>query len=323
MTTISTLAETKNCTFESADITIGDNAKLTDAHIKAQRIIIKSGAVLDKCKIFSNGQITIGQNAIIKEYSVINAFKSISIGDRTIIDRDVVIGGMQSEKSQIEIGNDCVILYRSYLNTTQKISIGNNVGIGGYSLIFTHSAWQNVLDGNPYKFANVELKDNVWLPWNVTILPGVVIEKDVTVGAGSVVTKSLPPSVIAAGVPAKVIRNKETTQPPLATKNAIMIEIINDFRGYATCYLKLENVKSVNHNDNNFVMDFGNGRLVYTLDFKGIQENDILLSFQIPDNLKEEYGWIELDTLRFKTTKEFAKHFIAFVRRYGIRLKSS
>lgn len=319
--TISTLAQAKNCKIESADITVGDNARLTDVHIKAQKAIIKSGAVLNKCKVFSAGQVTIGENTTIKEHSLINAFKSISIGDRTIIDRDVVIGGMQSEKSQIEIGNDCVVLYRSYLNTTRKISIGDNVGIGGYSLIFTHSAWQNVLDGNPYKFADVELKDNVWLPWNVTVLPGVIIEKDVTVGAGSVVTKSLPPSVVAAGVPAKIIRNKETVKPPLSARNAIMLEMLNDFHSYVTYYLKLENTPSTDND--NFAINFGKGRLVYTLDFKGIQESDAIISFQVPDALKEKYDWIELDTLRFSTKKEFAKHFITFIRRYGIRLKPS
>jgi len=152
--------------------------------------------------------VQIGRRTVIKEGSIINAFKSVFIGDSVIVDRDVFFGGMQSDKSAIEVGNDCVILYRSYLNTTRKIFIGNNVGIGGYCLIFTHSAWQNVLNGNPYKFADVEIKDNAWLPWNVTVLPGVIIERDVTIGTGSTVTKSVLPYVFVAGVPAKVIRKK-------------------------------------------------------------------------------------------------------------------
>lgn len=65
------------------------------------------------------------------------------------------------------------------------------------------------MDGNPYKFADVKMKDNTWLPWNVTVIPGVIINQDVTVGSGSVVTKSLPTSVFAAGVPAKVIQKKD------------------------------------------------------------------------------------------------------------------
>ena len=206
---ISQSAEVVDSSLQSKHIVIESGAKLRRVDIKAKKILIGSNSILTDCKIFSDGSIDVGNNVIIKENAVINAFKSISIGDRTIIDRDVFVGGMQSEKSQIIVGSDCVILFRSYLNTTRKILIGNGVGIGGYCLIFTHSAWQNVLDGNPYKFADVKIKDNAWLPWNVTVLPGVIINQDVTVGSGSVITRSLPTSVFAAGVPAKVIQKKD------------------------------------------------------------------------------------------------------------------
>jgi acetyltransferase-like isoleucine patch superfamily enzyme len=46
----------------------------------------------------------------------------------------------------------------------------------------------------------------VWIGGNVTILPGVYIGDNVTIGAGSVVTKDIPDNVIAAGNPCKVIR---------------------------------------------------------------------------------------------------------------------
>ena len=178
---------------------------------------------------FSDGNIVRGENTTIKERTIINAFKSVSLGDHVIIDRDVFVGGMQSEKSALEVGNESVILYRSYLNTTRRIVHGDNVGIGGYCLIFTHSAWQNVLEGNPYKFADVEIKDNSWLPWNVTVLPGVTIEKDATIGSGSTVTKSIHQSVFAAGVPAKVIRQKNRGQLSLEEKKLILEVILKDF----------------------------------------------------------------------------------------------
>jgi acetyltransferase-like isoleucine patch superfamily enzyme len=157
---ISQSAEVVDSNLQSKNIVIESGAKLRRVDIKAKKILIGSNSILTDCKMFSEGMIDVGNNVIIKEHAVINAFKSISIGDRTIIDRDVFVGGMQSEKSQIRVGSDCVILFRSYLNTTRKILIGNGVGIGGYCLIFTHSAWQNVLDGNPYKFADVKIKDN-------------------------------------------------------------------------------------------------------------------------------------------------------------------
>lgn len=52
----------------------------------------------------------------------------------------------------------------------------------------------------------VNIEDNCWIGANVTICPGVTIGQNTVIGAGSVVTKSIPANVIAAGNPCKVIR---------------------------------------------------------------------------------------------------------------------
>lgn len=317
---ISKNADIKNSLIKAGDVRIESGSKLEGVQITAKKIVIKSDTSLTDCKLFSDGLVTIGEHSVIKERALINAFKSISIGDRTIIDRDVFVGGMQSEKGQIQVGNDCVILYRSYLNTTRKISIGNGVGIGGYCLIFTHSAWQNVLEGNPYQFSDVTIKDNAWLPWNVTVLPGVIIGNDVTIGSGSIVTKSLPPYVFAAGVPAKIIRKKENKRLCEDSKNTIVLEMLSDFRRYALQYLKLKNVMS--KSPNSFVINFKDGRLLYTLNFKNIRADDVIVSFRIPTNIKQKYDWIELDTLSSSVNNKYiAMQFITFIKRYGIRIK--
>ncbi|MFL6362102.1 MAG: acyltransferase [Nitrososphaeraceae archaeon] len=320
-TEISRSAEVIDSNLQSKHIVIESGAKLRYVDITAKKILLRSNSILTGCKIFSDGVVDIGNDVIIKERTIINAFKSISIGDRTIIDREVFVGGMQSEKSQIGVGNDCVILFRSYLNTTRKILIGNGVGIGGYCLIFTHSAWQNVLEGNPYKFADVKIKDNAWLPWNVTVLPGVIINKDVTLGSGSVITKSLPASVFAAGVPAKVIQKKDCRRLSVDNKHAIALEILSDFQGYALHYLKLKNVAV--KNSHSFAITFGSKRLIYSLDFQNVKRDDVIISFRIPPKIKHRYDWIELDTLNANTGENIAKHFIVFLRRYGIKIKSS
>ena len=110
---ISRFAEVIDSNLQSKDIVIESGAKLRHVDIKAKKLLIRSNSSLTDCKMFSDGIIDIGNGAIIKERAVINAFKSISIGDRTIIDRDVFVGGMQSEKSQIRVGSDSVILFRS------------------------------------------------------------------------------------------------------------------------------------------------------------------------------------------------------------------
>jgi maltose O-acetyltransferase len=52
----------------------------------------------------------------------------------------------------------------------------------------------------------ITLADNVWLGGGVIVCPGVAIGQDTAVGAGAVVTKDLPAGVVAAGVPARVLR---------------------------------------------------------------------------------------------------------------------
>jgi acetyltransferase-like isoleucine patch superfamily enzyme len=319
MNDISPLARLDNSKLCSSSISIEKGASLTNVEIKAKEIRVKSGAILTGCKIFSDGNVMIGENTTIKEQTIINAFQSVSIGDHVIIDRDVFVGGMQSEKSALEVGNESVILFRSYLNTTRRIILGDNVGIGGYCLIFTHSAWQNVLEGNPYKFADVEIKDNSWLPWNVTVLPGVTIEKDATIGSGSTVTKSIPRSVFAAGIPAKIIRQKNLGQLSLEDRKIILLDILKDFYQYAANFLKLEDLKFSQEGD--WTIEYKNTRLIYTLDFKQFRRNDTILSFKIPDWIKKQNMWIELDSKHSNSfDNNLASHFISFVRRYGIKI---
>jgi maltose O-acetyltransferase len=55
----------------------------------------------------------------------------------------------------------------------------------------------------------IVIGDNVWLGGGVIVLPGVTIGANTVVGAGAVVTKDLPPDVVAVGNPARVMRAVE------------------------------------------------------------------------------------------------------------------
>jgi len=63
------------------------------------------------------------------------------------------------------------------------------------------------IDRNKYRTGSVKIGRNCWLGTAVTILPGVELGDNVTVGANSVVTKSFPSNCVIAGVPAKIIRH--------------------------------------------------------------------------------------------------------------------
>lgn len=89
------------------------------------------------------------------------------------------------------------------------IEIGDNVLIGHNTTIATLNH-----DFNPDKRGNinpsaVKIGNNVWIGSNCTILPGITIEDGAIIGAGSVVTKNVKSNTIAAGNPAKYIKNTE------------------------------------------------------------------------------------------------------------------
>ena len=94
----------------------------------------------------------------------------------------------------------------------RKVVIGNNCGIATGVVILAHRrdvseySKQKGYNDYPFKVMNVLINDNVQIGTNSTILPGVVIGKSSIIGAGSVVTKDIPPYSLAVGIPAKVIK---------------------------------------------------------------------------------------------------------------------
>ena len=103
----------------------------------------------------------------------------------------------------------------SFSNNVQVISetcvtIGQNCLIGDAVLILDsdfHALSREGRRSLPAITAPVVLEDNVFIGSRTIILKGVTIGKDSVIGAGSVVARSIPSGVIAAGNPAKVIRS--------------------------------------------------------------------------------------------------------------------
>ena len=88
------------------------------------------------------------------------------------------------------------------------VTIGDDVQIGPYVQLLTAT---HPLEPDPRrdKWESAEpivIGDNVWLGGGVIVCPGVSIGDDTVVAAGSVVTRDLPAGVLAAGTPARVVR---------------------------------------------------------------------------------------------------------------------
>jgi len=89
-----------------------------------------------------------------------------------------------------------------------RITIGNDVQIGPrvQLLTATHPLDAERRRAKWESAAPITIEDNVWLGGGVIVCPGVTIGANTVVGAGAVVTRDLPPDVLAMGTPARVVR---------------------------------------------------------------------------------------------------------------------
>lgn len=118
--------------------------------------------------------------------------------------------------SQISIGKRVVIRPGSMLHgetsmLKQSILIEDDVLIGSGVHIYVEnhkfdSKNKSIMDQGHYQSLQVVLKKGSWIGANAIILPGVTIGINSVIGAGSIVTKSIPDYCIAVGNPAKVIK---------------------------------------------------------------------------------------------------------------------
>ena len=108
----------------------------------------------------------------------------------------------------VEIGDNCRIYTTQFGSEPFLISIGNNVTITSGVRFLTHdgSTWLFKDEkGRRFNYKRIKIGNNIFIGVNSIIMPGVIIDDDVIVASGSVVTKSIPKGSIVAGVPAKII----------------------------------------------------------------------------------------------------------------------
>ena len=152
----------------------------------------------------------------LPRYRLLNRLKALFLRARGArVGKRVVFypGVWISPGSGLELGDDVDLARNVLVTTGGGVSIGDRVLVGYGAQIFSTN--HSIPGGRAPIFyaghepARVLIEKDAWLGANCVVVPGVRIGEGTVVAAGSVVTKDLPAWTICAGVPARVVRERD------------------------------------------------------------------------------------------------------------------
>ncbi|MEL6579494.1 MAG: acyltransferase [Cyanobacteria bacterium J06621_12] len=152
----------------------------------------------------------------LRKIEIPRNYSDIKIGTNCALDRGVTL--LSSSKSllqpKIEIGANTYINRNTIIDAIALIKIGQDCAIASNCYITDHDHGLDLRFPplqQPMVAQQTIIGDRVWIGANATVLKGVQIGNDAVVGAGSVVTKDVPSKAIVVGVPARVLRMKNSS----------------------------------------------------------------------------------------------------------------
>jgi acetyltransferase-like isoleucine patch superfamily enzyme len=173
------------------------------------RKLWRNGIAVLRARWYFRHATQVGQKVRVWGRPVIANYGGLVIKDRlrlvsTTATTEIVVGS----NGRLEIGESTFINYGCTISAEEQVYIGPNCNIGTFVMIMDNSFHRLEPERRLERpeSAPVILEENVWLGGRVIVLPGVRIGAGSAIGAGSVVTKDIPPRSLAVGVPAKVIR---------------------------------------------------------------------------------------------------------------------
>jgi len=158
-------------------------------------------------------KIEIGDNVVIDDNCLIDA-KGISnegiwIGSNTYIGRNSILS---CKNGNIKLGRNVNIGFNCDIFSGSNVEIGDDVLIAAYSYIIggDHDATKTdrSVSAQGSTSYGIKIGNGTWLGAGVKVLDGRNIGAHCIVGAGAVVTKGIPDYTVAAGVPARVIKDR-------------------------------------------------------------------------------------------------------------------
>jgi len=136
--------------------------------------------------------------------------ESIHLGKNVYVGHQTILKGYYN--NTLSIGDETWIGQQCFLHSAGGLTIGQRVGVGPGVKIITskHQDTSRSLPilFSPVTFAPVSIEDDVDIGVGAIILPGVTIGQGAQIAAGAVVARNIPAYSIAAGVPARVTRER-------------------------------------------------------------------------------------------------------------------
>lgn len=174
----------------AGDLYLADDPELVAAHLAAQALLAAFNATAATEAAQRNDLLTRlfgswGEGAVLKPTLRCDYGFNISIGPRSFVNYDCTF-------------LDC-----------NRIDIGAEVQIapGVHIYTATHPLDPAIRRSGLESALPVRIGDGVWIGGGSILCPGVTIGENTVIGAGSVVTRDLPPNVIAAGNPCRILRS--------------------------------------------------------------------------------------------------------------------
>ena len=229
---------------EADELEIGPGARIgvsdTDGfrtpsgvEIRVRTLRLGAGSEIGPAVRIDGGAISLGDDVRILRHSTIRVIDELEIGHGGTVNERCEIGGRSvrlgqelwmlpgakigggsafEHASRLEAGHYLHLGVDTFINTARPVTIGHEVGLGTRTSIYTHGAYPSRLQGFPVAFDGVEIGDFSWLPGAI-VNPGVRIGRNCVIGVNSLVTTSIPDGSLAAGSPARIIREHAHPAP--------------------------------------------------------------------------------------------------------------
>lgn len=201
--------------------------------IRVRRLVLGAGVSIGRGVRIEGGDITLGDGVRVLRNSTIKVLDALDVGAGGTIGEGCEVSGREvhigqelwmlpqakigggsafEHGSRLDAGHYLHLGVQTLINTARPVRIGHEVGLGTRTSIYTHGAYPSRLHGFPVAFDGVEIGDFSWIPGAI-INPGVRIGRNCVIGVNSLVTGAIPDGALAAGSPAKVLREDAYPRP--------------------------------------------------------------------------------------------------------------